>query len=683
MSDRLFDLLPSIYRVRDDAQGSPLRALLSVLDTEVARVEDDIAGLYDNWFIETCDEWVVPYIGDLLGVTPLVPVGDGVSTQRGYVANTLAYRRRKGTAAVLEALARDLTGWPAAVVEYFERLSTTQHVNHPRLGAHATTAVRQASALQERSTAFDRTTRMADVRHIDSGRGRHNSPNVGVFLFRLQPQRLTHATARRIDARRYVCHPLGLDVPLVNVPSAEDAVSALAGPRHVPRTIGRRALHDDLRWYYGTPDEVRSLRVSVGGVVQPGSFIDVCDLSDTAAGAWAHAGRPGRIAIDPTLGRVAFGNEPSGEVTTCHAHGTAGDLGGGPYDRRAAIAPWLADGVTWQMGVMREPPPGDARITASLADAVAAWNEQPAGTHGVIVMMDSRTHATNLETEAARIRIPARSRLVIASADWPEEETGDVLTPLARVTGRLVPAGLRAHVRGRIEVKGMAAATSPDPGALVLHGLLLEGALAVTAGHLGALHIEHCTFAPRALSLAIDANPRLQISVSRSITGDLPIGLSSASLHVADSIVDGAIAADALDVARSTVVGAARSRTIEAADSIFVGEVIVERRQVGCVRFCALPFASSTPRRYRCHPATAARNAEPPVFSSLRYGDPGYGMLAPTCPERIARGAEDQGEMGAWHFLQAPQRLRNLQIAVDEYLRFGLEAGVIVASPQS
>ena len=101
------------------------------------------------------------------------------------------------------------------------------------------------------------------------------------------------------------------------------------------------------------------------------------------------------------------------------------------------------------------------------------------------------------------------------------------------------------------------------------------------------------------------------------------------------------------------------------------------------MRFCALPFASRTPRRYRCHPATAARNAERPVFSSLRYGDPGYGMLAPTCPDGIARGAEDQGEMGAWHFLQAPQRLRNLQIALDEYLRFGLEAGVIVASPQS
>lgn len=682
MSDRLFDLVPSVYRVRDHAQGSPLRALLSVLDAEVGRVEDDIAGLYDNWFIETCDEWVVPYIGDLLGVTPLLSVGDGVSTQRGYVANTLAYRRRKGTAAVLEALACDLTGWPAAVVEYFERLTTTQHVNHPRLDAPTTVTVRQADALQEQGSAFDRTAHLPDVRHVDNGRGRHNVPNVGVFLFRLQPQRLTHTTARRIDSRRYMCHPLGLDAPLVNVPSAEGAVSAMAGPRHVPRPLGRRALNGDLRWYYGTPGEVRSLRVSVGGIVQPVTSIDVCDLSDATGGTWSHAAAPGRIAIDPTLGRVAFGDEPSGEVTTCHAHGTAGDLGGGAYDRRAAMAPWLADGVTWQMGVMRDPPAGDARITASLADAVAAWNAQPAGTRGVIVLMDNRTHAADPEGDAARIRIPARSRLVIASAGWPEEDTGDALRPLARLTGRLVPAGLRAHVHGRIEVQGTAAAASPDPGTLVLHGLLLEGAIAVSAGNLGALHIEHCTLAPRALDLEVETNPRLQIDVSRSITGHVPVALAAAGLRIADCIVDGAIAADALDVARSTIVGATRSRTLAATDSIFVGDVVVERRQVGCVRFCALPFASRTPRRYRCHPDTASRKAEAPVFSSLRYGDPGYGMLAPTCPDRIARGAEDQGEMGAWHFLQVPQRLRNLQVALDEYLRFGLEAGVIVASPR-
>ena len=65
--DRLYALLPTIYRQRDVGFGHPLRELLRVLAREVDLVEADIERLYDNWFIETCDDWVVPYIADLIG----------------------------------------------------------------------------------------------------------------------------------------------------------------------------------------------------------------------------------------------------------------------------------------------------------------------------------------------------------------------------------------------------------------------------------------------------------------------------------------------------------------------------------------------------------------------------------------------------------------------------------------
>src|SRR3954447_18548951 len=121
--DRLFELLPSIYRLRDGARGFPLRALLRVIAEQVDVVEDDITRLYDNWFIETCDDWVVPYIADLLGIRALAgsssAQGSSGLSQRSYVANTLAYRRRKGTAAVLEQLASDITGWRFKAVEFF------------------------------------------------------------------------------------------------------------------------------------------------------------------------------------------------------------------------------------------------------------------------------------------------------------------------------------------------------------------------------------------------------------------------------------------------------------------------------------------------------------------------------------------------------------------------------------
>ena len=65
--DRLYNLLPVIYRMRDAEQGYPLQALLRVIAEQVNVVEDDISQLYENWFIETSADWVVPYIGDLVG----------------------------------------------------------------------------------------------------------------------------------------------------------------------------------------------------------------------------------------------------------------------------------------------------------------------------------------------------------------------------------------------------------------------------------------------------------------------------------------------------------------------------------------------------------------------------------------------------------------------------------------
>jgi hypothetical protein len=50
-------------------------------------------------------------------------------------------------------------------------------------------------------------------------------------------------------------------------------------------------------------------------------------------------------------------------------------------------------------------------------------------------------------------------------------------------------------------------------------------------------------------------------------------------------------------------------------------------------------------------------------------------VLRTACSTAITEGAEGRTEMGAWRFLHAPQRLRNLRGALDEYLRFGLEVG--------
>src|SRR5581483_4586817 len=83
--DRLYALVPTVYRLRDADQGYPLKALLRVIAEQVNVVEQDIAGLYENWFIETCQDWVVPYIGDLVGYQIVHEAGEpgDVTTAEG------------------------------------------------------------------------------------------------------------------------------------------------------------------------------------------------------------------------------------------------------------------------------------------------------------------------------------------------------------------------------------------------------------------------------------------------------------------------------------------------------------------------------------------------------------------------------------------------------------------------
>jgi hypothetical protein len=130
--------------------------------------------------------------------------------------------------------------------------------------------------------------------------------------------------------------------------------------------------------------------------------------------------------------------------------------------------------------------------------------------------------------------------------------------------------------------------------------------------------------------------------------------------------------------------------------------IISNQNQQGCVRFSYVPPGSVVPRCYRCQPEYAVTNAiaaadKPkgsvgiaeqaaitagvqarvrPAFAGLRYGQAEYVQLAAFAPKQIRQGADDESEMGALHDVFAPQREANLRIRLDEYLRFGLEAGI-------
>src|SRR2546423_6053248 len=189
--DRLYELLPVIYRMRDAAEGYPLKALLRVLAEQVNIVEDDIRRLYDNWSIETAEDWAVPYIGELIGYRPVHEAGDpaGLDTPEGAalnrilvprreVANTIRSRRRKGALALLEMLGGDVAGWPARAVEYFKLLGWMQNIDHQQPKRGRTVNIRDNDALDLLDGPFDRIAHTIEVRRVGSSRtqGRYNIP---------------------------------------------------------------------------------------------------------------------------------------------------------------------------------------------------------------------------------------------------------------------------------------------------------------------------------------------------------------------------------------------------------------------------------------------------------------------------------------------------------------------------
>lgn len=744
-TERLYQKLPAIYRLRDSAEGESLRALLAVIERELELVEADIEGLHENWFVETADEWVLPYLADLLGVAPLHTIESAdVYSNRAFTANTLRYRRRKGTAAVVEQLARDVTNWRARAVEFFALLSTTQHVNHirprnyrtPHLRAPARNASAQdgANRLELIDTPFTNATRTAEVRRIAGGRGRWNIPNLGIFLWRLQAYPLRRLTARPVSDPvdgRFWLHPAGIDAPLFNQPQTETAISHLAEEHNVPGLLRRRALYDDLAAYRealisteGTP---ASTYFGIQPVLQihPGDEetpllpeeITICDLSNWEAAGWMPPasqsftradGTPfsTQVAVDPVLGRLSLLNGAGGigSVEVSYACGFSGDLGGGPYDRSESLQDFAFDQVTWQLGVSQSAAPVPGEIVNSLTEAVNQWNAQPDGTVGVIAILDSRTYEENLQGAQA-IQIPARSKLLVVAADWPAQPVPGLAGVTQRSVGRMVPALLRPHLRGDLSVRGTAGASETSQGALWVNGLLIQGDVTVLIGNLGTLDLSHCTIVPRTGRVRVNPsaagtteNDQLAIQIRRCILGAMELPSSVPELKCRDTILqpDTAPAVQALGshavINGCTVTGPVNVCSLEASDTIFAAPVVAEQRQTGCVRFSHVPDGSRTPRRFRCQPDLALKDVTDPdetrriraflmpIFTSDEYGDPAYMQLDEAVAEEIYTGASDAAEMGAFNHLKQALRQTNLRQVLRDYLRFGLEAGIFHAT---
>lgn len=714
LREHLAGLLPAHMRNADAAAGGVLDALVDVLAGAGAVVADDLDQLGDDWFIETCAERLVPYIGDLIGVRGLHDL-DGTTglSNRARVADTIAFRRRKGTAAVLEDLARVTSGWPAKVTEFFSVLATTQHLDHVRLGAPGFVSVRDGDAMERIGTPFESACRTADVRPLGRSASRgvgsgHNIAHVGVHVWPLASYPLDQVTALAADdppAGRYVIDPLGRDRHLAGPTVADLGIADRATEASTPGPLRRRPLHDELdaqraapvdparlRWFQ--PDDpalVVWIAENEGDALArvPLDLLHVCDLSewDLPTGS--------KVRVDPVLGRVtvAAGREPH-RLAVSWSFARAGRIGAGPWPRDSDRP---LDDVDFLIGVEAGAPGGaGAQVVGTLADAVAAWHDFQAanpGRDGRIVITDSHRYAESF-TAGGAIVVAQGGRLEIIAGAWPQPPGGP---PDPRA---IVRAATMATIAGDLTVVGTGA--GPTPGGFVLEGVLVGGTVTVASPApgehgLGTVLARSCS-APSDLTGATNAgalvveggNDRATVSLDRCLWGPLVVA-GSAAVSLTDSVLHHpgltgpAVDAPGADVtcAGATVIGTTTTTRLVADDTIFDGTVTVARRQEGCLRYCYVAPGSLTPRRYRCQPDLGPTPAsrQVPQYLSLDPLHAGYARLAPAAAEEVRTGAATGAEMGAYRTSLTPQRLANLAAALDDYLPFGRVAAALPVLP--
>ncbi len=695
VKDRTSPEAEKIKEELDRQLGGPLRSVLSVIAEQATAIEQNLSQLYDDQFIETCAPWVLPYIGDLIGVTGLPSANVPTISSRAEVAHTMAQRRGKGTVPLFEQLARDVTGWPARAVEFFQLLCSTQYMNHLRPENQSFINVRGAERLEYLGSAFEQAgaanlTHRVDVRRITTGGGRYNIPNVGLFLYRLQALSLTRSPAIPFspgDQQRFLFSPLGIDLPLFNSPVTETAVTHLAEPINVPDRIKRRAMKRDFDAYYGKSRSILLELADPDLTLEPEVIeaydldtneqkIVVCNLTD-----WTNQPTD-VIAIDPVLGRVAFPQKQTNQVLVSFHYGFSPNIGGGEYHR-------LNASDTRQSEVL------DAN-GRPIVNKVSNTYFKDAADHDVnfTTISDALTH---LGAEGGAVEIVNSGRY---------KETLTLAATGKRIVLRAAD-GRRPTIvlGGDIDISGGA------NDQVILDGLLITGGALKVIGNLGRLTLRHCTLVP-GISLGSDGSPtqpqmaslviesnRTRVEIDNCIIGAIR-SEDDAEVQIANSIVDATDETNfaytgtqdfgaPLRIENSTVIGLVRTRIMRlATNTIFLASfgadadpkvltapVLAERRQEGCVRFSYLSPGARVPARFHCQPETDDSPVRPRI-QSRRYRDPEYCQLSPLCSPEIRQGADDESEMGAFHDLFEPQREAHLRLRMDEYLRFGLEAGV-------
>jgi tail protein P2 I len=640
MSEKLYSLLPLVYREQDYKQRQPLRGLMAVLETAHDTLSDDIARMYQNWFIETCEESRIPYIADLVGMTD-IDAETLLSSERRYVANHLAYSRRKGTCNTLCNVVNDSSDFACFAVNESEHIAATWTTRDAALKSLTFSTTGASGALVGKP--FHETAKTADFRAKSNGllnakSGRINLRTVSIYLWRLQAQPVLKASLRAHESREYCFYisPFAERVRLSNQPlylySRNDAVTY----RDYPIAMNRNNFDlleqpqscknfPPVKFYEEQQDSKECSLLDA-------SHIEVADLSDWQSVRTGKA----RVLIDPDLGRVYTQDQSlAGRLLMSYSYLSTSVFGAGPYRGKTAQ---LSDEVIYVE---------TGRVVATLAQAVDAWKKQPAP-----ISLQGNKHYRHKGPLEIELKGGTFSLLA-----------GDYSQPL---------------LAAEIIFKN----TSKTPAYIKLSGVNFIGQIKIH-GNIN-LEIESSTLINHT-GLPIlsdnDHSTNKNIIIIKSILKGFELP-DEVHLTAADSVLvfqSDAYLNSALSLIRSTVLGHINCLvTPEIKDSLVAGKIAVRKASESSLLYSYTKKLAIGYGARLDHVVTASGQGGRLVqFHSKHYADADFALLSEKSDKKILFGASNGDEMGAFNSLRLRLREQKVMNRMNQYLPAGLEAQTI------
>ncbi len=730
---KLRQLLPAVYRAQDATVAGvpgPLQELLNRIGAQSAILRRSIDRMWENQSIETCDDWVIPYIGDLLS-TRLVSCLDA-RARRLDVAKTIYYRRRAGTLGLLEELVADIAGRDARAVEFFRRLGRTRHQFDPPIG----------NVFVPDAAPWEPDTTYAPGEIVANGANAYVCVAGGISGSSGGP---TGGGTNIADGGVTWSfeNPLGSLVPAV--------IEGLAGANSRTPAGG----FADLRNVYAADNA-------------GGAFDEFAHTADLRAGAqsfgWYNISHLGMfiwwLHTYPILGATPVAAPlQSGQVSPCYTFDPSGRQIPlfAPNSRTAASygddwvspnewqLPVAARQVLWNtypdqlyqsafwvsLGGGTSPAPVPrGQVTIHPDTGLFSFNAAPpagtilgnyyfglmstvgAGGFPLALLETLALPATTTNVQdgagltAALATIAADTTIVFQNSLTYAGPTG-TLNVGAHTLALSVVDGQRPVLRWA--GGGATWTIEGNNGNLIIEGIWLQGADLVLTGSFESVTLRFVTLDPGtagasgvSIGTAIDGMPLAPthlwveasittLTLDHCIAGPIRTRNKGAieQLTATDSIVQ-AIATGGtgtdyafeteigdISLARCTVLGPSAIQRLDASESILDDVTTAEDTQHGCVRFSAIAQGSAVHAPYRC--VTVPPHG--PIFVSRHFGAPNYARLLRLADnaivdaqagDTILGGAENGSEMGAYQSEGVTLLKRGLVLKFEEYAPLGV-----------